>query len=311
MIINKEDALRTTLSDPDEQAFSHLIGYLHAGITTGHLSEAAVQAFRHCLGDALSTKTLQGWAFHKPHGYPGDFQMLDYIYQGHRNGTPGYKEWDSFFQQCEAVLAVRNRKQFFKDLLHTLDAIDRQGDIRVLNVASGPGRDVAEYFEEVASSTIRLDCLDQDQKAIEHAQLLCEPFLDRLQFIERNAFRFDTQERYCLIWSAGLFDYLTDRQFMFLLKRLMSFLQPEGELVIGNFSPHNPSRAYMEIVGDWYLHHRDEQHLKQLATVCGISPDSIRITAEPEGVNLFLHIKRGSSFIPIQSTINHQRFPAK
>lgn len=291
------------------EAFRHLIDYLHAGVISGTLPEEAVQAFRQCLGEALSTNTLQGWAFQKPHGYAGDFQMLDYIYQEHQNGTSVYHDWDAFFQQCNAVLAVRNRKQFFKDLLGSLDATCQQETIRVLNVASGPGRDVAEYFQETPSTSITIDCIDQDPKAIRHAQNLCRSHLDRIRFIERNVFRFSTEERYRLIWSAGLFDYLSDRQFRFLLNHLLAFLEAEGELVIGNFSLHNPSRAYMEIVGDWHLHHRDEQHLAQLAIACGIAPGDIRITAEPEGVNLFLHVRKGAAFIPLTGTIVHEVHP--
>ena len=79
------------------EAFGHLIDYLHAGVISGSLPQEAVDAFRQCLGEALSTNTLQGWAFQKPHGYAGDFQMLDYIYQEHQNGSSGYNDWDAVF----------------------------------------------------------------------------------------------------------------------------------------------------------------------------------------------------------------------
>jgi len=47
----------------------------------------------------------------------------------------------------------------------------------------------------------------------------------------------------------------------------------------------------MEIVGDWYLHHRSAEDLMSLARKSGIHHDNIQISSEPEGVNLFLHIK--------------------
>ena len=281
------------------EAFASLIEYLHQGVNSGLLPEEAVNAFRFFMGDALSTETLQGWAYHKPHGYPGDFQMIDYIYQGKCNSKPSYAKWDAYFQQCGAVLAVRNRKRFFVDLLSSLDKI-RVGEVtRVLNVASGPGRDIAEYFSKASLSSIHMDCVDQDSKAIEYARKLCKKHLDRVHFIERNAFRFQSDDTYDLIWSGGLFDYLSDKQFIYLLKHLMTFLRAEGELVIGNFSPMNPSRAYMEIVGDWHLNHRDELHLTRLAKESGVHPDSIQVTAETKGINLFLHVRKNPEFVSL------------
>jgi len=66
--------------------------------------------------------------------------------------------------------------------------------------------------------------------------------------------------------------------------------------VIGNFSPNNPTKNYMEIVGDWYLNHRSADRLISLTKACSVDPKNIRIGQEPEGVNLFLHIKSGKEF---------------
>ena len=114
--------------------------------------------------------------------------------------------------------------------------------------------------------------------------------------IYQNAFKFRTKERYRLIWTAGIFDYFDDDTFVRLLERYLCFLDEDRELVIGNFSPNNPTRNYMEIVGDWHLNHRSADRLISLAKACGVDPKNIRIGQEPEGVNLFLHIKAGKEF---------------
>jgi extracellular factor (EF) 3-hydroxypalmitic acid methyl ester biosynthesis protein len=95
-----------------------------------------------------------------------------------------------------------------------------------------------------------------------------------------------------LIWSAGLFDYLNNRPATLLLRRLWRWVPPGGELVIGNFSTANSTRAYMEFMGSWTLHHRTESDLASLACQAGIPDNAIRIEHEPEKVNLFLHAKR-------------------
>jgi len=46
----------------------------------------------------------------------------------------------------------------------------------------------------------------------------------------------------------------------------------------------------MEIIGEWYLHHRTADQLFTLAIKAGFEPNQISIESEPENVNLFLNI---------------------
>ncbi len=41
------------------------------------LSEDHFQRIRGAFGEALSPDTIQGWAYHKPLGYAGDFQIIE------------------------------------------------------------------------------------------------------------------------------------------------------------------------------------------------------------------------------------------
>jgi extracellular factor (EF) 3-hydroxypalmitic acid methyl ester biosynthesis protein len=108
------------------------------------------------------------------------------------------------------------------------------------------------------------------------------------QYIEKNAMRFRTEQKFDLIWSSGLFDYLNERTFVFLLARLRDMMASAGTVVVGNFSENNPDRAYMELIGDWFLIHRSEADLIRLALAAGFEPEQISVTADPTGVNLFL-----------------------
>jgi hypothetical protein len=71
---------------------------------------------------------------------------------------------------------------------------------------------------------------------------------------------------------------------------MYNLLEKGGELVVGNFSTNNPSRGLMEVMLQWYLHHRDEEMLVELAIKAGIPAHKIRVNAEQTGVNLFLHM---------------------
>ncbi len=89
---------------------------------------------------------------------------------------------------------------------------------------------------------------------------------------------------------AGLFDYLDDRKFVYLLGKLRAHLVTGGRLIIGNFSNRNPTRKYMELFGKWFLYHRSEQELVALATASGVAEEQVTVYSEPLGVNLFLHL---------------------
>ncbi|MEM6321796.1 MAG: class I SAM-dependent methyltransferase [Bacteroidota bacterium] len=112
--------------------------------------------------------------------------------------------------------AVRNRKELFKKLLHQYT---NTVDYQVLNVASGPCRDVAEYLQNNPTKAICIDCLEHDSHAIDYAKTLLQSVnSDQYQFIHANIFKFDTTKEYDFIWSAGLFDYFDDMTFIKVLK---------------------------------------------------------------------------------------------
>lgn len=308
--------------DPSEyEAFDQWLRKLAEERREGKLSEEDLEILRSAFSEALTTKTLQGFSYEKPHGYTGDFEIIDRMYTKHITDNEHLKNWDQYFQSQSAPVAVRNRKSYFLDLAFTLvETCPEKDCLPILNVASGPARDVYEFFEDIhpngamgngamgngavdhdaaLNGNVIFECVDNDPDAIDYAKELCAPYLDDITFYESNALRFDTDHEYQLIWSAGLFDYLGDKVFRFLLRNLLSMLREDGELVVGNFAPTNPTREYMELIGDWHLYYRDADDLKGLAESCGVDPKDIRIGREPENVNLFLHVKRGEDFLPL------------
>lgn len=236
--------------------------------------------------DEFMDNTLQGQSLKKPFGYAGDFRIIDMIYS--KSTYPKYKKWDNFYNDSWAAKAVRNRKDYFKNMISNR-CNDRKPH-RLLNVASGPSRDLFELFEEKGIDNLKIDCIESDPKAIEYAQELCWKHLQSISFKRSNIFKFNTEIKYDLIWSAGLFDYFNDEHFVKLLRKLISCTTKKYEIIIGNFAPENPSRSCMEILLDWHLYHRDEAKLINLAIEAGCSREQLYVGKEDEGVNLFLHI---------------------
>lgn len=235
--------------------------------------------------------TMQGMAFSKPHGYAGDYEIIDKIYTEWKSDDPTYRCWDEYFHLQDAPRAVRNRKKYYIDLLNKLIENHSGTTVKVLNLASGPCRDIKEFFDHNPSSNIEFYCVELDSNAIAYAKQLLGDYSARVHFINKNIFRYYPDQKYDLIWSAGLFDYFDDKTFTKLLSRFIPFRNQGAEIVIGNFTDANPTMPYMEIIGEWVLNCRNERRLIELAIEAGSDPECIQVNTEPARVNLFLHIK--------------------
>ena len=256
----------------------------------GNISAAVTkEKLANLFGDDFLNQTLQGFGYRKPHGYAGDFEIIDYIYQQKINENEKFQKWDKYFHSQDAVKAVRNRKAYFIELVKE-KCLSINKPLRILNIASGPCRDVLELLEKVPTEKLKIHCVEMDPKAIEYAKNLLGRFFGSVEITQKNIFKFNTDEKYDLIWSAGLFDYFHNDDFVQLLQKIHLWCAPSGEIVIGNFSISNPSRCYMEKAGDWYLFHRTDKELKELALKAGFKNEQIEVKSETLGVNLFLHI---------------------
>ena len=241
------------------------------------------------MADAFYTPdTMQGFATIKPYGYSGDFEIIERIYEYWKSPKEYLVNWDYFFHAQAAPCAVRNRRQYFLDLLGRLN--NSKPSPRVLNIASGPAREVVDFLSSKDDS-IFFECVDCDEHAIAYSSNMAKRVDHHVRFHCANAFFFSTKNLFDLVWSAGLFDYLDDRSFKILLKKLLRFVNVDGELVVGNFSPSNTTRDYMEF-GNWHLNHRTTEELIQLAQEVGVPEEKVFVRSEPLGINLFLHIRK-------------------
>jgi len=233
-----------------------------------------------------STASMQGFARLKPHGYSGDFEIIERMYRKSVSSLPHIERWDRFFHTADGCHAVRLRAQVLAS------HIGRHRPRSLLSVGSGPALDVVLSLDENPEIHIdRITFLDNDPQALRRAKANTSHIprdSTDIDFCEKNALRFRPEHRYDLIWSAGLMDYFTDKMSVFFLMRLKDMLQPKGCIVIGNFGPCSFDRAYMEVVGDWFLHYRAQQPLMDMAVAAGFPRNSISIESDETGINLFI-----------------------
>ena len=95
-----------------------------------------------------------------------------------------------------------------------------------------------------------------------------------------------------LIYSVGLFDYLRPATAVQLARTFESQLADGGSALIGNMSPDNPSRWFMEHHLEWNLIYRS--HAELLEVGGRAAPRAkLQILEEESGVNPFVEIARG------------------
>lgn len=224
---------------------------------------------RHPLHSTLLQDPFCKRSNEKPRGYPGDAKLIDFIYeQRHSEQTTALGD-DLFAVTISAQPAegVRQRRAYAELML----ADAWQKGQRVCVLAGGHLREADPLIGRDLSN---ITVIDQDPASLEYIR---HNHGSRIGLTEANVFRYLRQaagehQRFDLIYTLGLTDYLDTRQ-MELLHRLMkNCLVPGGRIVLANFLPGHLGIGWMEAVMDWPLIYRDEIELETYAGQIGMIP---------------------------------------
>ena len=243
--------------------------------------------------------TYNEWGFRKPCGYAGDFKIIDDIYENNPVTTGFVRLLDNYGMMSAISVAVRNRKEDFKRFVKWFVADRIKRKLRIMNLASGPCRELKEVltFDSALYENTTFDCYDQDDKAIAFAKNLLVGY-SGVNFIRENAMRIAFRKdifklinkKYDLIYSTGLFDYLSERVAIALVRNLKELLTADGMLLISTMRDKysNPSVHYMEWATDWNLIYQDEEEFAQIFIDAGFSKDKLEIRYEQQGIMQYM-----------------------
>lgn len=237
-----------------------------------------------------------GRSYHKPKGYAGDFLMIEHVYRNIPEGDGRLGELvDAFCLQRPASRAIRGRRQFLAEQLHTLTAplADKGRPIAIMNLACGPNRELFDFLKACPySERIEALCVDIDAEALQYTNKYVNTFshLASIRLMQENVIKWAIGrakhqiEPQDIIYSAGLCDYLDDRLFKALIKQCYHHLKPGGTLILGNFTWHKDA-VFMDRILRWELVYRSREDLRRLFT--GTPFTDSTILNEDEQVNLF------------------------
>jgi cyclopropane fatty-acyl-phospholipid synthase-like methyltransferase len=97
-------------------------------------------------------------------------------------------------------------------------------------------------------------------------------------------------EKCDLIYSAGFLGYLTDRTTERLIGYLYGLLKVGGTLILVNIFKDHPSKIYLELIGEWFLNHRDENEMMSFGDA--LEGAKKEIWFDPTRTNIYLIIKK-------------------
>lgn len=259
--------------------------------------EASVYKLRRMFVNRLRPEFVYGehirWSLEKPYGYAGDYKIIDDMYRNDPQTTGFDRLFDNYAQMSPAANAIRNRKQDIKKFISTVFKSRKERSFKIMDLASGPCRDMKELLDEMApvSGDIAIDCFDQDQGAIDYAKNLLGRYSSSVTFYRENAVRIAfkkemPKEKYDLIFSLGLFDYLDDRIAQRLVAALKKLLKENGVLFVANFGEkhQNPSFYFLEWVGEWQLVYRSLDAFKKIFIPAGFSEKNLITESEQQGI---------------------------
>jgi extracellular factor (EF) 3-hydroxypalmitic acid methyl ester biosynthesis protein len=280
-----------------------------ASIVSGftEVEHAAHRAFcRAHLGRFFARSPFMRRAQEKPLGYAGDYEMMNMLYREHAEGADLFGKAMNLYATAEtAARANVNRIHYLVAKIEASMQRCPGRRVRLASIGSGPGQEIHTLLSNKPGLGPFLDValIDQESRAVAY----CERALSSLaqstgamvrvipesvrRLLSGRALSAALGER-DLVYSAGLFDYLSDRMFSALLATLYDALVPGATLAVGNVATGNPSRWAMEYFSEWFLMHRTARELVTLSRSLAPLPSSVCVESEPLGINLFLVIER-------------------
>ncbi len=294
----------------DAVALSEAVDGALRELPAGHLDAGAkAWSLRHVHGFLMQAPILQR-ARHKPFGYPGDYEVMNFIYTRNFEGATLFARAVGLaFTRTRAAQAVRFRKDLVKRQLQALLArrAGARQPVRILSIAAGPAQELFELLQEAEEIQVPLEVVlfEQDKNALSHAwhrlrsvadarfprQVTLTFLHDSIKRLLRDRELFAPFGEFDLIFSCGLYDYLAHGTAVTLSRRLARSLRPGGRLLVANMVDH-PTRWIMEHHLDWPLIYRTREELLEVGRAA-VPGAQVRLLEEESGANPFFELERG------------------
>ena len=224
---------------------------------------------QHPLRTYLMQDPLTARSFNRPRGYAGDAKLLDMVYFPESLGKARISKLGrQVFRYTSRTSLSHALIQRIKLIAAIIDENSNEsGDLKILSVASGHCRE-AEFSNAIKTGSFnRFVAIDHDSRSLDlvnqhYSSINIETVCESVTSLIRDNAAFG---KFDLIYSAGLYDYLSNRFAQKLTSNLFDMLSPGGKLVLMNIDTDYKEIGYMESFMNWSMIGRNALDLLELA----------------------------------------------
>ncbi|WP_405799212.1 class I SAM-dependent methyltransferase family protein [Streptomyces sp. NBC_01506] len=274
--------------------------------TTGPLKRARWAAMRALLGTV--GRASAGIRIGYRHGFDSG-SMLDYVYVNKAGGFPVVGHLiDRVYLNAVGWRAIRARRELLKDVLRkeiarrdgsdgsgssgdTRAGAEAAGGVRVLDVASGPGRYLQDVLAEYEPGTLHVECRDLDRAGLAQGERqTAERGLTGISYVYGDALDpAPASPAPDIVVVSGLYELLLDDAVIASsVAHLRGMLAPGGVLVFTTQTHHPQLEFIANVLPNrdgvlWEMECRPVELAEQWAVRAGFA----EVTSRRESVGLF------------------------
>jgi len=247
--------------------FQEIIAY--ARRSRSHKQEIA-DAIRETCSRLYAESGIINHALSKPHGYAGDYEILEYIYDHapHKDtATEVGRTIDQWALMQSLPRAVRSRKNTLYFWLYEFALEAKQKPIELLSIGSGSARELRELPPEILAS-FNITLIDRDTNSLQFAKNgLLQKVADlKVTTIENSFHRVKPTQTYDIIYSFGVFDYLADRVVVNCMKQYGAALNDNGHFIYSIKNSAQYQDWFYDLFTGWRFVSRSIEEGAALAT---------------------------------------------
>ncbi|NJO70336.1 MAG: class I SAM-dependent methyltransferase, partial [Bacteroidetes bacterium] len=222
-----------------------------------------VSPVRDILATSALVKRMQTW----PRGFPGDFETIEWLCDGALN------KMNSSTQVLDNILlysptAQQHRNKVVWQGNQVLKTIQNQTSAKVLSIACGGSRDLLSIVPFLNHQLFSLCLNDVDNEALNLSVERMKDYTCNLEIVQGDVFhsvrKLNKFGPFDIIVAGGLFDYLDNRQAIWLLTHLIKMLKPDGNLCFTNISKGIPYNGWLDYLANWQLIARNSADIENL-----------------------------------------------
>jgi hypothetical protein len=268
--------------------------------------KALAEAFRSGLAGFYAHATGCHHAYLKPLGYPGDYQLLDIIYDG--GAFPDSSQCttatgailDEWVTSTTLPRGLHSRKNALRVWLENAVGVEGDRPVRVASIAAGGARELRELPPAVLRR-MDITLIDLDPRSLAFAEraLMTKAPDVSVRTIMANVITGDGLEQlhastYDIIYSFGLFDYIKDDRLLAVAGRFVPRLTPYGRFLFCLKDVRHYDAWFYEFFFDWKFVPRTVLDAPILAEKMGLSVEQSLIM-ESRAIGVFVCGKPAAS----------------